>query len=229
MKKRKILAMLMVAALSAGMLAGCGSDDTKEESKSTEADTKENTEENKDTEETKEESTEESADQPEGTEDAEIEVKDYGTIKVELDTDTAPISVTNFVKLAQEHFYDGLTFHRIIDGFMIQGGDPEGTGRGGSDETIKGEFSENGVKNDISHERGVISMARSSDPDSASSQFFIVQSDSTYLDGQYAAFGHVTEGMDIVDQICKDAKPTDNNGTISADEQPVMTSVTVID
>ena len=257
MKKRKILAMLMVAALSAGMLAGCGSDDTKEESKSTEADTKENTEENKDTEETKEESTEESADQPEGTEEevsgftdgsgdgedtdtaddtstvldtsehltglhhAEIEVKDYGTIKVELDADTAPISVTNFVKLAQEHFYDGLTFHRIIDGFMIQGGDPEGTGRGGSDETIKGEFSENGVKNDISHERGVISMARSSDPDSASSQFFIVQSDSTYLD--------VTEGMDIVDQICKDAKPTDNNGTISADEQPVMTSVTVID
>ena len=257
MKKRKILAMLMVAALSAGMLAGCGSDDTKEESKSTEADTKENTEENKDTEETKVESTEERADQPEGTEEevsgftdgsgdgegtdetaddtstvldtsepltglhhAEIEVKDYGTIKVELDADTAPISVTNFVKLAQEHFYDGLTFHRIIDGFMIQGGDPEGTGRGGSDETIKGEFSENGVK---------ISMARSTDPDSASSQFFIVQSDSTYLDGQYAAFGHVTEGMDIVDQICKDAKPTDNNGTISADEQPVMTSVTVID
>jgi cyclophilin family peptidyl-prolyl cis-trans isomerase len=266
MKKRKILVMLMVAALSAGMLAGCGSDNTKEESKSTEAaDTKESTEENKDTEETKEESTDESADQSEGTEEevsgftdgsgdgedtdtaddtstvldtsepltglhhAEIEVKDYGTIKVELDADTAPISVTNFVKLAQEHFYDGLTFHRIIDGFMIQGGDPEGTGRGGSDETIKGEFSENGVKNDISHERGVISMARSSDPDSASSQFFIVQSDSTYLDGQYAAFGHVTEGMDIVDQICKDAKPTDNNGTISADEQPVMTSVTVID
>ena len=263
MKKRKILAMLMVAALSAGMLAGCGSDNTKEESKSTEAaDTKENTEENKDTEETKEESTDDSADQSEGTEEevsgftdgsgdgegtdetaddtstvldtsglhhAEIEVKDYGTIKVELDADTAPISVTNFVKLAQEHFYDGLTFHRIIDGFMIQGGDPEGTGRGGSDETIKGEFSQNGVKNDISHERGVISMARSSDPDSASSQFFIVQSDSTYLDGQYAAFGHVTEGMDIVDQICKDAKPTDNNGTISADEQPVMTSVTIID
>ena len=263
MKKRKILAMLMVAALSAGMLAGCGSDNTKEESKSTEAaDTKESTEENKDTEETKEESTDESADQSEGTEEevsgftdgsgdgdtaddtstvldtsepltglhhAEIEVKDYGTIKVELDADTAPISVTNFVKLAQEHFYDGLTFHRIIDGFMIQGGDPEGTGRGGSDETIKGEFSENGVKNDISHERGVISMARSSDPDSASSQFFIVQSDSTYLDGQYAAFGHVTEGMDIVDQICKAAKPTDNNGTISADEQPVMTSVTIID
>ena len=228
MKKRKILAMLMVAALSAGMLAGCGSDNTKEESKSTEAaDTKESTEENKDTEETKEESTDESADQSEGTEE-EVSGFTDGSGDGE-DADTAPISVTNFVKLAQEHFYDGLTFHRIIDGFMIQGGDPEGTGRGGSDETIKGEFSENGVKNDISHERGVISMARSSDPDSASSQFFIVQSDSTYLDGQYAAFGHVTEGMDIVDQICKAAKPTDNNGTISADEQPVMTSVTIID
>ena len=164
-----------------------------------------------------------------GIHHAEIEVKDYGTIKVELDADTAPISVTNFVKLAQEHFYDGLTFHRIIDGFMIQGGDPEGTGRGGSDETIKGEFSSNGVENNISHERGVISMARSSNPDSASSQFFIVQSDSTYLDGDYAAFGHVTEGMEIVDQICKDAKPTDNNGTIPADEQPVITSVTITD
>ena len=148
---------------------------------------------------------------------------------ITLYANDAPITCENFEKLVKEKFYDGLTFHRIIDGFMIQGGDPEGTGRGGSDETIKGEFSENGVKNDISHERGVISMARSSDPDSASSQFFIVQSDSTYLDGQYAAFGHVTEGMDIVDQICKDAKPADNNGTISADEQPVMTSVTVID
>ena len=156
-------------------------------------------------------------------------MKDYGTIKVELDADTAPISVTNFVKLAQEHFYDGLTFHRIIDGFMIQGGDPEGTGRGGSDETIKGEFSENGVKNDISHERGVISMARSSDPDSASSQFFIVQSDSTFLDGDYAAFGHVTEGMDIVDKICKEAAPTDENGSIKADEQPVIESIRMTD
>ena len=150
-------------------------------------------------------------------------------MKAELYPDVAPNTVNNFISLVKKGFYDGLIFHRVINGFMIQGGDPEGTGRGGSDETIKGEFSENGVKNDISHERGVISMARSSDPDSASSQFFIVQSDSTYLDGQYAAFGHVTEGMDIVDQICKDAKPTDNNGTISADEQPVMTSVTVID
>lgn len=118
----------------------------------------------------------------------EIQVKNYGTIKVELDGDTAPITVANFLKLAQNGFYDGLTFHRIIDGFMIQGGDPKGNGTGGSDETIKGEFSGNGVENNISHVRGTISMARSQDMDSASSQFFIVQSDSTYLDGQYAGF-----------------------------------------
>ena len=250
MKKRKILAMLMTATLSVGLLAGCGTDNAKEETQNTEEKTDEATEENSSDTSEEQGTDEEVSGFSDGTDEkgtvtdeavldtsqpltgihhAEIEVKDYGTIKGELDADTAPISVTNFVKLAQEHFYDGLTFHHIIDGFMIQGGDPEGTGRGGSDETIKGEFSENGVENNISHERGVISMARSSDPDSASSQFFIVQSDSTYLDGQYAAFGHVTEGMDIVDQICKDAKPTDNNGTISADQQPVMTSVIITD
>ena len=164
-----------------------------------------------------------------GTHHAEIEVKDYGTIDVELDADTAPITVTNFVKLAQEGFYDGLTFHRIMDGFMIQGGDPNGDGTGGSEENIKGEFSNNGVDNDISHTRGTISMARASDPDSASSQFFIVQADSTFLDGDYAGFGHVTEGMDIVDKICEDAKPTDNNGTITSDQQPVIEKITITD
>lgn len=164
-----------------------------------------------------------------GTYHAAITVKDYGEIDVELDADTAPVTVTNFVKLVQEKFYDGLTFHRIIDGFMIQGGDPEGDGTGGADETIKGEFSNNGVKNNISHVRGTISMARSSAPDSASSQFFIVQSDSTYLDGDYAAFGHVTSGMDIVDQICKDAKPTDGNGSIAKDQQPVIESIRMTD
>ena len=164
-----------------------------------------------------------------GKHHVEIEVQDYGTIAVELDGDAAPITVDNFLKLAREGFYDGLTFHRIIDGFMIQGGDPEGTGMGGSDETIKGEFSSNGVKNDISHTRGTISMARSSDPDSASSQFFIVQSDSTFLDGDYAAFGHVTEGMDVVDKICKDAAPTDDNGTIESEKQPVIESITIKD
>ena len=164
-----------------------------------------------------------------GTHDVEIKVKDYGTIDVQLDADTAPITVTNFIKLVQEDFYDGLTFHRIMDGFMIQGGDPLGNGTGGSDQTIKGEFKNNKVENNISHKRGVISMARSSDPDSASSQFFIVQTDSTFLDGDYAAFGEVTSGMDVVDAICKDAKPTDDNGTIPADQQPVIEYIKVLD
>ena len=165
-----------------------------------------------------------------GIHHAQINVKDYGEIQVELDADTAPVTVTNFVKLAQEGFYDGLTFHRIMDGFMVQGGDPLGNGTGGSDENIKGEFSNNGVENNISHTRGVISMARAmDDPDSASSQFFIVHEDSTFLDGDYAGFGHVTEGMDVVDAICKDAKPTDDNGTIKPEEQPVIESITIVD
>lgn len=158
-----------------------------------------------------------------------IEIADYGTITLELDASAAPITVQNFLDLAGSGFYDGLTFHRIMKDFMMQGGDPEGTGNGGSDTTIKGEFSTNGVDNPISHTRGTISMARSQAPDSASSQFFICQQDSTYLDGSYAAFGHVTEGMDVVDAICNAAQPTDNNGTIPADQQPVMTKVTVID
>ncbi len=131
--------------------------------------------------------------------------------------------------LAEDGFYDGLTFHRIIDGFMIQGGDPLGNGTGGSDTNIKGEFAKNGIDNSISHKRGVISMARSGDPDSASSQFFIVHEDSTFLDGEYAAFGHVTEGMDIVDQICKDTPVQDDNGTVGTDDQPVINTVKVID
>lgn len=164
-----------------------------------------------------------------GKHHVELVIKDYGTIMMELDADTAPITVTNFVKLVQEDFYDGLTFHRIMDGFMMQGGDPLGNGTGGSEEKIKGEFANNGVDNPISHERGAVSMARSSDPDSASSQFFIVQTDSVFLDGDYAAFGTVTEGMDIVDEICKAAQPSDNNGTIKAAEQPVIEAMRVID
>lgn len=156
-----------------------------------------------------------------------IDVKDYGKITVELKPDIAPITVGNFKKLVSEHFYDGLTFHRIMEGFMIQGGDPLGNGTGGSDETIVGEFSQNGFENTLSHTRGVISMARSNDPNSASSQFFIVHEDSTFLDGQYASFGVVTEGMDVVDKIAKDAKPTDSNGTITASEQPVINSITL--
>ena len=160
---------------------------------------------------------------------AEITIKGYGTIKLELDAGAAPISVANFVKLAKDGFYDGLTFHRIIDGFMIQGGDPLGTGFGGSSETIKGEFKENGVDNPISHVKGVISMARGDEFDSGSSQFFITVADATFLDGSYAAFGKVTEGMEIAEQIAKDAKPTDNNGTIPAEEQPVIESIVIVD
>ena len=164
-----------------------------------------------------------------GTHHAEIQVKDYGTITVELDADTAPITVTNFVNLAKDGLYDHLTFHRIMDGFMIQGGDPNGDGTGGADQTIKGEFSSNGVENEISHTRGTISMARAQDPDSASSQFFIVQEDSDYLDGNYAAFGHVTSGMEIVDQICKDVPVEDDNGTVKAENQPVIEKITITD
>lgn len=158
---------------------------------------------------------------------ADIEIADYGIVTIELDYETAPITVENFISLAEEDFYDGLTFHRIMEGFMMQGGDPNGDGTGGAEENIVGEFSDNGYENDLSHTRGVVSMARSSAYDSASSQFFIVHEDSTFLDGQYAAFGWVTEGMDIVDTICTEAEPTDDNGTISTEEQPVITSVTI--
>lgn len=164
-----------------------------------------------------------------GKHHVEITVKDYGTISVELDGDTAPITVANFLKLAGDGFYDGLTFHRIISGFMIQGGDPMGTGMGGSDQEIKGEFSANGIENPLSHTRGAISMARSQMMDSASSQFFIVHEDSTFLDGQYACFGYVTEGMEVVDAICEAVKVQDNNGSVAKADQPVIESIKVID
>ena len=158
-----------------------------------------------------------------------ITVRDYGTISVTLDGDKAPITVANYLKLAKDGFYDGLTFHRIIDGFMIQGGDPLGTGLGGSDEEIKGEFASNGVENPLSHTRGAISMARSQIKDSASSQFFIVHEDSTFLDGDYACFGYVTEGMEVVDAICEDTKVEDNNGSVAKANQPVIESIEVVD
>ena len=163
-----------------------------------------------------------------GIHHANISIEGYGDIEIELDADTAPITVTNFVKLAQEDFYDGLTFWRIMDGFMMQGGDPEGTGYGGSEHNIVGEFSSNGYDNPLSHTRGAISMARSNDPNSASSQFFIVQQDATFWDGDYAVFGYVTDGMDVVDAVCEAAQPTDGNGTIPADQQPVITSITIL-
>ena len=158
---------------------------------------------------------------------ADIEIAEYGTVTVQLDASAAPATVANFISLAGSGFYDGLTFHRIISGFMMQGGDPNGNGTGGSDTKIVGEFSANGFDNPISHERGVISMARSRNYDSASSQFFIMHVDYPGLDGQYAAFGRVVEGIEVVDAVCEAAKPTDNNGSIAKENQPVITSVTV--
>ena len=136
-----------------------------------------------------------------------IEMENGGIIKIELDEKSAPVTAANFKELAAEGFYDGLTFHRVISGFMIQGGCPLGTGTGGSGKNIVGEFAANGHPNPIKHVRGVISMARAMNPDSASSQFFIMHEDAPHLDGQYAAFGHVVEGMDVVDAIA--AVPTD--------------------
>lgn len=164
-----------------------------------------------------------------GKHHAEIVVQDYGTIKVELDADQAPITVQNFIDLANSGFYDGLTFHRIIEGFMIQGGDPNGDGTGGSGHTIRGEFTQNGVNNTLSHTRGAISMARSSAMNSASSQFFIVHEDSTYLDGSYAVFGYVTEGMDVVDAIATSVTAEDSNDTVAKENQPVIKKITIID
>lgn len=200
---KKTAALLLAGIFTAALLAGCG---TKGESKKENSSQTDNSDDKK----------------------VQITVKEYGTIEVALDEEAAPLTVENFLKLTEEGFYDGLTFHRIIDGFMIQGGDPKGNGTGGSDETIKGEFSENGVENPLSHTRGAISMARSQDYDSASSQFFIVQEDSTYLDGQYAAFGYVTEGMDVVDKICEDVSVEDQNGTVLPENQPVIESIKVV-
>ena len=221
--KKKFSFLLVLAVLVMG-LSACGSSksDTTSETKATKAPKATET-----AEVTKE--PESKTTDTKGKHHAKIKVKDYGTIEVELDGDTAPITVANFIKLVNEKFYDGLTFHRIMSGFMIKGGDPLGNGTGGSDETIKGEFSSNGVENNISHKRGVISMARSSDPDSASSQFFIMHQDSTYLDGEYAAFGKVTKGMKVVDKICEDATPTDGNGTIEKADQPVIESIRMVD
>ncbi len=168
-----------------------------------------------------------------GKHHVEIDIRDYGTVKVELDADVAPITVENFISLAESGFYDGVPFHRIMEGFMMQGGDPDGDGMTNADQqTIKGEFSSNGIENPLSHTRGAISMARlGGDMDSASSQFFIVHEDSTFLDGDYACFGYVTEGMDVVDTICEFSTSvvTDDNGSVPAQYQPIIETVRVID
>ena len=220
---KRLISIILMAALLSLCLTGCG--DTRENADKSTAKTtkKESFAEKKDVDTS-------NSQYLTGKHHAEIVIAEYGKLELELDADVAPITVTNFVNLVKKGFYNGLTFHRIMSGFMIQGGDPNGDGTGGSEETIKGEFKSNGVENTMSHKRGVISMARTqNDPDSASSQFFIVQADSDFLDGDYAAFGKVTAGMDIVDKICQSVQPIDNNGTVPADQQPKITAIKVID
>ena len=220
---KRLISIILMAALLSLCLTGCG--DTRENADKSTAKTtkKESFAEKKDADTS-------NSQYLTGKHHAEIVIAEYGKLELELDADVAPITVTNFVNLAKKGFYNGLTFHRIMSGFMIQGGDPNGDGTGGSEETIKGEFKSNGIENTMSHKRGVISMARTqNDPDSASSQFFIVQADSDFLDGDYAAFGKVTAGMDIVDKICQSVQPIDNNGTVHADQQPKITAIKVID
>ena len=155
-----------------------------------------------------------------------ITMENGDVMEAELYPSIAPETVKNFVKLIEEKFYDGIIFHRVIPGFMIQGGDPKGNGTGGSKETIKGEFDANGFRNTLKHTRGVLSMARTYDPNSASSQFFIMHKDAPHLDGQYAAFGKVTSGIEIVDQICQNVQPVDNNGTVLKANQPIIEKIT---
>ena len=238
MKRLRITLCLLLCLALALAFSACGESDKP-------AETAENTELTSQDAEPEQNNTEEldedelpimtDGEQPKETEHelhhVQIVIRDYGTVSLELDATAAPITVQNFLDLAGSGFYDGLTFHRIMDGFMIQGGDPLGNGTGGSGRNITGEFALNGWNNPISHKAGVISMARANPYDSASSQFFICVADSEFLDGQYAAFGWVAdeESLAIVQQIAKDARPVDNNGTIPAAQQPVIESVTVID
>lgn len=164
-----------------------------------------------------------------GQHNIEIEVENYGTIALTLDADIAPVTVTNFMDLVNDGFYNGLTFHRIINGFMIQGGDPQGNGTGGAPRKIQGEFEANGIQNDLAHTRGVISMARSKAANSASSQFFIMHQDSPHLDGSYAAFGYVTSGIEVVDAICEAVQVEDRNGTVAKENQPVIKEIRVVE
>lgn len=226
---KKLLTIFTVFVFCLSILTGCG-DNSDNVSSQKEKDTNKETtssngnDNNKDSKEEDKKSSLLS-----GKHHVKIKVKNYGKIRLELDADVAPITVTNFINLAKNEFYDGLTFHRIISGFMIQGGDPLGTGMGGSTDTIKGEFSTNGVENDILHTRGTISMARSLDPNSASSQFFIMHQDASHLDGEYAAFGHVTKGMEVIDEICENTPIQDDNGTVAPEDQPKITYIKVID
>lgn len=242
--QKKWIAVLLCAALSVLTLTACGSTDT---------DSTDSNKGNKTTTEATEGSESASSDSSSsssssslgglsetlkefsseellsGKHHVEMDIQDHGTVTLELDADQAPVSVTNFIDLAKQGFYDGLTFHRIINGQFVQGGDPLGNGTGGPGYTIKGEFSANGVNNTLSHTRGAISMARTSNFDGGGCQFFIMDSDYTGFDGQYACFGYVTDGMDAIDEICNMTEMQDANGTIAPDDQPVISEIRVID
>ena len=236
MKMRKIAAMLLCICLGVFCFAGCGQTggtETSETGTKETAETQETADSSKENgdidyfgKDPKEFSKEELLS---GKHHVKMEITDKGTITLELDADQAPVSVTSFCQLAKSGFYDGLTFHRIIAGTFMQGGDPLGSGIGGPGYTIKGEFAANGVDNTLSHTRGAISMARAQDYNSGGCQFFIMDQDYTAFDGQYACFGYVTEGMDVVDDICSTIPAQDNNGTIATADQPVIAKVTVID
>lgn len=226
--KKKMYAILLLVVLMCSLIACGKKEDMPESSTSTQEATEQGASEGNG-DGAQEEAANEGEELLSGQHKVEMDIEGYGTIALTLDADIAPITVTNFMKLVNEGFYNGLTFHRIINGFMIQGGDPEGTGMGGASETIKGEFAANGIPNDLAHTRGVISMARSQKPDSASSQFFIMHQDAPHLDGSYAAFGIVTSGMEVVDAICETTPVEDRNGTVAPKNQPVITEIRVVE
>ena len=204
--KKKLAYLFIFSLLSVALLAGCGNKKNKNNPNYN------------------------SENYLSGTHYAYMEIANYGRIYFELYADIAPATVTNFVNLVNEGFYDGLTFHRIMDGFMMQGGDPNGNGSGGSTYTVPGEFYFNGFEtNTLSHVRGALSMARTDDPDSASSQFFIMHQDYNDLDGYYAAFGRVTSGYSVIDNICGAAIVEDDNGTVLPENQPVILDITMIE
>ncbi len=224
MKRRKIISIVLCAVLALLTFAACGDENTSGDDAAASSD---NTQTYSLASETLKEFSE--SELLSGKHHVEMVIQDKGTITLELDADQAPISVTNFIDLAETGFYDGLTFHRIIPDSFMQGGDPEGNGTGSPGYTIKGEFTANGVDNTLSHTRGAISMARTSEYDGGGCQFFIMDEDYVDFDGQYACFGYVTDGMDIVDDICANTAITDQNGTVADGQQPVIEKVTVVD
>lgn len=243
MKKRKWIAVLLCVALSVMALTACGGTETENtDSNSGKTTTEASGESGSSSSSSSSSSTSSSSGSMSetlkefsseellsGKHHVEMDIQDHGTVALELDADQAPVSVTNFIDLAKQGFYDGLTFHRIINSQFVQGGDPLGNGTGGPGYTIKGEFAANGVNNTLSHTRGAISMARTSNYDGGGCQFFIMDSDYTAFDGQYACFGYVTDGMDYIDEICNLTEMQDANGTIAPEDQPVISAVRVID